>query len=135
MTGGCLCGNVRYEITGELGAGMYCHCKRCQRRSGCAASAQVRIWGSRMKILSGEDRLRAFSPPTGFEKVFCGDCGSAMFSRTSTGNVGVRLGVLDGDPGVRPSAHGFTAYAASWEAIPDDGLPRHLEAAPPPPTA
>ena len=67
--------------------------------------------------------------------VFCGECGSALFSRTVGADfVGVRLGVLDDDPGIRPGGHQFTAYAAAWEQIPDDGLPRHPEAAPPPPT-
>ena len=43
----------------------------------------------------------------------------------------VRLGVIDGDPGVRPSAHQFVAYAAPWEPLPDDGLPRYDERMPP----
>jgi len=42
----------------------------------------------------------------------------------------VRLGAFDGDPGVRPSAHQFVAYAAPWEPIPDDGLPRFDERVP-----
>jgi len=45
--------------------------------------------------------------------------------------MGVRLGVLDGDPGVRPSSRQFVAYAAVWEPIPDDGLsafPEHRPA-------
>ena len=41
----------------------------------------------------------------------------------------MRLGAFDGDPGVRPRAHQFVAYAASWEPIPDDGLPRFPEQA------
>jgi hypothetical protein len=39
----------------------------------------------------------------------------------------VRLGTFDGDPGVRPAWHQFVAYAAPWEPIPDDGLPRYSE--------
>ena len=45
--------------------------------------------------------------------------------------IGVRLGAIDGDPGVRPSVHQFVAYAAPWEQIPDDGLPRYPERRPP----
>jgi hypothetical protein len=44
--------------------------------------------------------------------------------------VGVRLGAIDGDPGVRPTARQFVAYAAPWEPIPDDGLERHDERMP-----
>jgi hypothetical protein len=52
-----------------------------------------------------------------------------MFSRSpdDPDQVGIRLGVFDSDPGVRPSSRSFVAYAASWEPIPDDGLPRHPE--------
>jgi len=41
--------------------------------------------------------------------------------------MGVRLGAIDGDPGVRPEARQFVAYAAVWEPIPGDGLPRFPE--------
>jgi hypothetical protein len=42
----------------------------------------------------------------------------------------VRLGAFDADPGVRPGIRQFVAYAAPWEPIPDDGLPRFPERAP-----
>ncbi len=51
-----------------------------------------------------------------------------MFSRSPEVGVGVRLGALDSDPEIRPSAHQYVAYAAVWEKIPDDGLPRYPEA-------
>jgi hypothetical protein len=41
----------------------------------------------------------------------------------------IRLGTFDSDPGIRPSVRQFVAYAASWETIPDDELPRHAESA------
>jgi hypothetical protein len=42
----------------------------------------------------------------------------------------VRLGAFDDDPGVRPGWHAFVAYAAPWEPIPEDGLPRYAEGMP-----
>lgn len=39
------------------------------------------------------------------------------------------MGSFDADPGIRPSVRQFVAYAAAWEPIPDDGLPRHQESA------
>ena len=54
-----------------------------------------------------------------------------VFARTPEGEIsGVRLGALDGDPGIRPSIQQFVDYAAPWEPMPDDGLPRHPERAP-----
>jgi hypothetical protein len=132
LTGGCGCGAVRFELTEPLAFAGYCHCTRCQRRTGGAASANAGTVPGSFRIVDGEDRLRAWKPEGGFEKWFCGDCGSALFSRNpkQPEQVGVRLGAIDGDPGVRPSFHQFVAYAAPWEPIPDDGLPRHPEQRP-----
>ncbi len=131
LTGHCNCGAVRYEISEPLVSAGYCHCTRCQRRTGTAASANGRAAPGSFRVVAGEDRLRAWRPPDGAEKWFCGDCGSALFSRTADDQIGVRLGTLDGDPGIRPSAHTYVAYAADWERIPDDGLPRYPEQRPP----
>ena len=132
LTGGCGCGAVRFEIRGELGAARYCHCTRCQRRSGTAASASAMTAPGAVVVTDGEEHLRGWTPPGGREKVFCVLCGSALLIREpESGEIaGVRLGAIDGDPGVRPSARQFVAYAAPWEPIPDDGLPRHDERMP-----
>jgi len=129
LTGGCGCGAVRFEVTSPLVSASYCHCKRCQRRTGTAASANGRAEPGSFRIVKGEDRLRSWKPDGGWEKWFCGDCGSALFSRDPDDplQIGVRLGGFDGDPRVRPTRHQFVAYAAPWESIPDDGLPRHPE--------
>lgn len=133
LTGACACGGVRFEVAEPFVSATYCHCTRCQRRTGTGASANARARSEAFRILTGEDRIRSWKPEDGAEKFFCGDCGSALFSRVSPDApfVGVRLGALDADPEIRPSAHQYVAYAAVWEPIPDDGLPRHPEQAPP----
>ena len=132
LTGGCMCGAVRFEIDRPLVSAGYCHCTRCQRRTGTAASASARIEPGSLTVVAGEELLRAWDPPEGFSKIFCSVCGSAMWSRSQEDPsiLSVRLGALDGDPGIRPMDHTFVAYAASWEPLPDDGLPRHPEARP-----
>ncbi len=129
LTGGCLCGAVRFEVTEPLLSASYCHCTRCQRRTGTAAAVSGRIVPGSLRILSGEELLRSFDPPDGFSKVFCSGCGSALWSRNPQDPdvIGVRLGAFDGDPGIRPSYRQYVAYAAAWEPIPDDGLPRFEE--------
>jgi hypothetical protein len=79
--------------------------------------------------MDGEELVRSYEPATGFAKDFCSACGSALWSRSpDDGQVsGVRMGAFDTDPGVRPEYHQFVAYAAPWEPIPDDGLPRYPE--------
>jgi hypothetical protein len=132
ITGGCGCGAVRFEISVPFLSAAYCHCTRCQRRSGAGASATARADPGSVRIVQGEDVLRAWAPEGGREKVFCVRCGSALFSREpgSSDNTGVRLGAVDGDPGVRPTSRQFVAYAAGWEPIPDDDLPRYDERRP-----
>jgi hypothetical protein len=133
LSGGCLCGAVRFELSEPpLDAG-YCHCTRCQRRTGAAASAQARIDGATFRLLRGEDRVKAWRHPDGgFEKCFCSDCGAHLFSRNPDDlrQMSVRLGAFDADPGLRLSWRAFVAYAAPWEPIPDDGLDRYDEAKP-----
>jgi hypothetical protein len=133
LTGGCLCGGVRYEISEPLVSASYCHCTRCQRRTGTGSSAQARVVPGSMRIVQGDELVRAWSPPDdGWPKCFCSECGSALWSRSPTdpGLVSVRLGTLDTDPGVRPQYHQFVAYAVPWEPLPDDGLPRYDERIP-----
>ena len=132
MTGGCLCGGVRYEVTAPFVSVSYCHCTRCQRRTGTAASAQGRTEPGALRILQGEELVREWVPPDeGWAKCFCSACGGALWSKSRDAPpvFSVRLGSVDGDPGVRPSYRQFVAYAVSWEPIPDDGLPRHDERA------
>jgi hypothetical protein len=133
LSGGCLCGSVRFEVTEPPVRASYCHCTRCQRRSGAAASPQARIAPGSLRILDGAELVRSWSPADhGFAKEFCSVCGSQLWSRSPDDPdvVSVRLGAFDADPGIRPQLRQFVAYAASWEPIPDDGLPRYDERPP-----
>ena len=132
ITGRCGCGAVRFEVSRPFVSAAYCHCTRCQRRTGAGAAATARAEPGTVRITQGEDELRGWAPEGGREKVFCVRCGSGLFSRErgSRDHTGVRLGAIDGDPGIRPRSHQYVAYAACWEAIPDDGLPRYDEARP-----
>jgi hypothetical protein len=120
---------VRFEISAPFVSASYCHCTRCQRRTGTAASANGAAEPGSFRVVQGEEHLRAWRPEGGSEKWFCGECGSALFSRSPDdgSRVGVRLGAIDGDPGIRPSWHQYVNYAAPWEPIPEDGLPRYPE--------
>ena len=127
LTGGCLCGAVRFVLASPPTGASYCHCTRCQRRTGTAASANASVDGKAFRFVSGEELVRCWQPPDhGWEKCFCSVCGSHLFSRDPRdhSHMGIRMGAFDTDPGVRPTKRKFVAYAASWEPIPDDGLER-----------
>ncbi|HTX45999.1 MAG TPA: GFA family protein [Solirubrobacteraceae bacterium] len=130
LTGGCLCGGVRFELHAAPDGASYCHCTRCQRRTGTGASANAGVDGDALRITQGNELVKSWRHPDGgFEKCFCSECGSHLFSRNpgDHSQVGMRMGAFDGDPGVRPSVRQFVAYAAAWEPIPDDGLERFPE--------
>jgi hypothetical protein len=129
LSGGCVCGEVRYEVSEPFVSANYCHCTRCQRRTGTGSSANGRTAEGSFRIVKGEEFVKCWDPGGGgFPKCFCSNCGSALYSQSPDGGqIAVRLGTVDGDPGIRPEKRQFTAYAAVWEPIPDDGLPRFPE--------
>ena len=127
LTGGCTCGAVRFEVTEPLEDAGWCHCTRCQRRTGTPASAAGIAPDGSFRLTQGEALVTEWVPPGGAVKAFCTVCGGHLYSRSAEGwrRIGVRLGAVDGDPGIRPRWHQFVADAAVWDAIPDDGLPRY----------
>ncbi len=126
LTGACLCGAVRLEIDGPLESAGYCHCTRCQRRTGTGSSAGARVRHGALRVVAGRDHVTTWTPPDGFAKSFCAICGGHLFSHdpADPAVASVRLGIIDGDPGIRPQYRMHVASAAVWERIPDDGLPR-----------
>jgi hypothetical protein len=127
ITGGCLCGDVRYEVTGPFLRAGHCHCSRCRRHSGAAVLTQGRVRREDFRLVSGEESLRVYRPGEGAAaKAFCVRCGSSLFGGTwpEGPEVSIRLGSVDGDPGIRPQYHTFVDSRAPWDEITDD-LPRH----------
>jgi hypothetical protein len=136
ITGRCMCGAVAFAVRSPLLGALYCHCTRCQRRSGTAYSMTAVAEPGSFAVTAGEHLLRSWDPGDGWVKWFCADCGSHTHTSHPENPelVAIRLGCVDEDPGVRPSAHQFVAYAMPWHPLPDDGLPRFPEritAAPP----
>jgi hypothetical protein len=77
--------------------------------------------------------VRSYEPVDGSAvKAFCSVCGSSLFGGTwpDGPEVSVRLGSLDGDPGICPQYHSWVGSKAPWDVVPADGLPRFPEAPP-----
>jgi hypothetical protein len=132
LTGSCLCGAVRFEVRAPFSTAGYCHCTRCQRRTGTGASVNGLVAARDVAVVAGADAIRTWQPPDGFPKSFCGICGAHLFSGVpgGSGRAGVRFGALDGDPGIAPSWRQWISSAPSWSPIPDDGLQRFAEGRP-----
>ncbi len=131
IIGGCLCGGVRFEVNGPFRRAGHCHCSRCRKHSGAARSTQGRVRREEFRLVSGEELLGVYGRSPGAVKVFCRRCGSSLFggSWPEGPEVSIRLGSVDGDPGIRPQVHTFVGSRAVWDEITDD-LPQHERALP-----
>jgi hypothetical protein len=112
VTGSCLCGEIRFEVTAELGPIGLCHCGMCRKASGTA-------------LTHGADLVQRYESSPGHWRCFCRVCGSPVFGemRDMPDLVRLRLGALDDDPGARPSYHWAVNFKAPWWTI-HDGLPQ-----------
>ena len=127
ITGGCLCGGVRYEVHGAFLRASHCHCSRCRRHTGTSHSTQARARREDFQLVSGAELVRVYSPGGGGAvKAFCSVCGSSLFGGQwpDGDEITIRLGSVDGDPGIRPQFHTFVASKAPWDEI-TDGLPQY----------
>jgi hypothetical protein len=132
LRGTCLCGGVRFEITEPFLNANHCHCSRCRKHSGATGLIQARVRREGFRLLAGAELISVYRPEDGAVKAFCSRCGSSLFGRTwpDGPEIAVRLGALDDDPGIAPEFHTFVDAKASWDELPDDGLPRYAEGHP-----
>ena len=125
ISGGCLCGGVRYEVTGKLRNIITCHCEQCRRSSGhfVAATACRR---EHFKLVQ-QDSLQWFSAVPGHRRGFCNICGSSLFFEETGGpRVSIAAGTLDAPQGLRIEAQIFTAEAGDYYAL-DPQVPSSSE--------
>ncbi len=127
-TGHCLCGAVRIEITGEFLHAYHCHCSQCRRASASSFATNGFVKSEDLRVVAGENALGSLESTSGVFRNFCTRCGSQIFNRNENFPQirSVRLGVIDGDPGIRPSCHIFVGSKAPWTEF-SDGLPTYLE--------
>jgi hypothetical protein len=123
-TGGCLCGAMRFAVTGPLREVLICHCGQCRRQHGHAA-AFTNAPQERFRFLE-ERGLAWYRSSEDAERGFCRECGSSLFWRRLGGpTLSVTAGSLDGPTGLSCRAHVFTAWKGDYYEIPEDGLERH----------
>ncbi len=126
-TGGCLCGTVRYECSGEPLFALQCHCRDCQKHSGAPHVAAVRLPASDFRITSGAPRRYVAKSESGNEvaRMFCGDCGSPLYVQVATRPdiVGVRVCTFDDPSWFRPEANIFVKSAQPWDHL-DPAVPQ-----------
>jgi len=126
LSGSCLCGGVRFELTGEFEPRSFCHCTSCKRLSGGAGTANGFAPTDSIRVVAGQELLRTYQPPEGTAKTFCSVCGSNLFGGgwPESERTSVRLPAIDTPFEGRPRRHIYTRSVAHWETLPEDGLER-----------
>jgi hypothetical protein len=125
LTGGCLCGTVRYEISAAPILTYTCHCTDCQRITGTAFSLAIIVPESAFRLVKGEPRPVERIADSGRVNVrlLCPDCGcwiSGIGRVAPSGELvrRVRAGTLDDRSWLRPTAHFFTRTKQPWVTLP-----------------
>ncbi|HEY2660831.1 MAG TPA: GFA family protein [Caulobacteraceae bacterium] len=124
LTGGCLCGAVRYAIEALDGdVADYCHCGQCRKASGAPVTAWIQVAPARFAVAAGQ--AKPFQSSDRATRWFCRDCGGQLYMTDDEGrSVGVTLGSLDQPASVTPTVHGWDSARVGWLCIADD-LPRY----------
>lgn len=118
LTGGCLCGAVRYRAGTMIRAG-YCHCRMCQTASGAPVVAWVVVPRDSLAFTQGTPV--EFRSSAKAKRLFCGHCGSPLVFREDGSNeVDINLATLDEPEHVVPSYHIYTASQQPWLHIADE---------------
>lgn len=122
LAGSCLCGQIRYQISGPLAEILNCHCSMCRKSHGAAFRTRAAVRRVDFKWLSGENLLTRYASSPGEYRTFCSVCGSNFVTEFDTKPdwLGFPLGTLDDDPGVKPQCHVFVGSKAPWHDITDD---------------
>jgi hypothetical protein len=126
ITGGCLCGAIRFEIEADPIGGGFCYCRDCQIVAGGAPGAVMAFPRTAYRDIGRPPSEYRSVSDAGVEvvRLFCPNCGTHISARNDrrADIIPIRVGVLD-DPGVfRPQANLWLRSAQPWHTI-DQGLP------------
>jgi len=127
LTGACLCGDIEFEVDGDLIEIAQCHCSACRKFHGSTYATFGVVDPKFFRWIRGEEKIVHYrSSPHGIRH-FCPRCGSGVPANPEGGPVAlVTMGSVAEDPGIRPAVHIFAGSKAPWHTIVDD-LARHEE--------
>lgn len=128
FSGTCLCKKVSYQIKGELGPIINCHCSQCRRWHGAAFRTRCSVRRDHFRWLQGEEYITKYLFSEETTHTFCSICGSNLisFSSKDPDYIGFPVCALDQDPGHYPIMHIFVSSKSPCFNITDD-LPQYDE--------
>lgn len=121
-TGSCLCGGVRFSLTGAIAPIQVCHCVQCRKAQGTALATNVPVEASAFTLDQGEALLTTYESSPGKQRVFCRVCGSPIYSQRASlpGVLRIRLGLINEPIDAPLQAHFYTGSKANWWPICDE---------------
>ncbi|MCD1125670.1 GFA family protein [Jinshanibacter sp. LJY008] len=122
LKGSCLCGAVTYQLDEPINQLFFCHCSKCRKATGTAFNSAALIHSDKFTLLTGKASLKSFSSTPGVHRIFCGECGSPLYSARDNQPEAYRLRIGTLDTHINPAEkmHIFTASKAEWEDLCDD---------------
>lgn len=112
----CLCGSVKFEVSGQLRDVVACHCQQCRKQTGTYMSA-TGCNDDQLNMLSS-DALSWYESTPGYKRGFCGKCGSVLFWKAmNTTRTAIAAGCFDAPLGVRLSGHIFCEFKGDYYEI------------------
>lgn len=117
VKGSCLCGEVKYQYSGDVKVFQYCHCSRCRKFTGSAHASNIIIDKDDFSWLVGEEYVSRYEvvETKHFATCFCKKCGSSLPWKAKSGKaVVIPAGTLDDDPDVKPKHNIFYSDKALW---------------------
>jgi hypothetical protein len=125
-TGGCMCGAVRYEASGEPFSVAHCHCHSCRKHTGAPVVTLAGYLKDQVRFSGAERSLYESSP--GALRAYCSRCGSPLAWEGDGGDLGpiieLHVSSFDQPEALAPTAHAFYPERLPWFDIADD-LPRY----------
>ena len=119
LPGGCMCGSVRYEITGDCREIIACHCSQCRKASGHFTAATATL-PENLKIFDDKD-LKWYRSSSIAQRGFCGNCGSTLFWKPDSGDrISIYAGTIDGETGLKISSHIYIEEKGDYYEIEDN---------------
>lgn len=124
ITGGCLCGSIRYEAAGEASDITHCHCRTCRRASGASFVTWASFAMNGFKFTSALPA--SYQSSENVRRSFCSSCGTPLTYRRLDlpDTIDVTLGSMDDPDQLRPQDHTWTESRLSWVVL-ADGLPAY----------
>jgi len=126
MTGGCMCGAVRYEVIGDHHGVTHCHCHSCRKHNGAPVVTLAGYKNDQVRFSGDQRKIYESSPGVG--RAFCGYCGTPLTWEGEAGDLGYffefHISTFDEPEKLVPTSHAFEPERIPWFDIADD-LPRY----------